>query len=130
NPPGVSSKTRRQMLDGLAKLNAFQLEQLGDPEINTRIAQYEMAYRMQFSIPELTDISDETEATLNLYGPDVHKKGTFAANCLLARRLAERNVRFIQIYLRGWDQHGNLLGDIALQCKDVDHGMAGLIKDL
>ncbi|MFN0198801.1 MAG: DUF1501 domain-containing protein [Planctomycetaceae bacterium] len=130
NPPGVSDKTRRQMLDGLAKLNSLKLEQLGDPEINTRIAQYEMAYRMQFSIPELTDIADETQSTLDLYGPDVHKKGTFSANCLLARRLAERNVRFIQIYLRGWDQHGNLPGDIALQCKDVDHGMAGLIKDL
>ncbi|MGD9855653.1 MAG: DUF1501 domain-containing protein [Planctomycetaceae bacterium] len=130
NPPGVQGATRREMLDGLAALNARQYELVGDPEINTRIQQYEMAFRMQTSVPELVDFSNESRATLDLYGPEVTIPGTFASNCLLARRLVERNVRFVQIYLREWDHHGNLPGDLALQCRDVDHGAAGLIADL
>ena len=118
------------MLDTLAKLNEEQFAAVGDPEINARIAQYEMAYKMQTSVPELTDISDETQATLDMYGPDVHKPGTFAANCLLARRLAERNVRFVQVFIRGWDQHGNLPSDIRSQCGDIDQGSAALLNDL
>ncbi len=111
-------------------MNAKQYQAFGDPEINTRIAQYEMAYRMQTSVPELTDISKETEATLEMYGPDVKKPGTFAYNCLLARRMAERGVRFIQLYHRGWDQHGNLPKRIREQCKDTDQPSAALVKDL
>lgn len=130
NPPGVSSSTRRDMLDSLALLNQQRLDQTGDPEIATRITQYEMAYRMQSSVPDLTDISGETKETLDLYGPEVSTPGTFAANCLLARRLAERNVRFVQIYIRGWDQHGSLPKDLASQCHDVDQGCAALVKDL
>jgi len=130
NPPGVAPHTRRNMLDALAELNRKQYAQIGDPEINTRIAQYEMAYRMQTSVPELTDISDESQHTLDLYGPDVQKPGTFAANCLLARRLAERNVRFIQVFIRGWDQHGNLPRDLPLMCGDVDQPAAALVADL
>ena len=116
DPPGITRTTRRQMLDAAAKLNAMQHDAFGDPEIETRIAQYEMAYRMQSSVPDLTDLSKEPESVFELYGPESRKPGTFAANCLLARRLAERNVRFIQLYHRGWDQHGNLPRDIALQC--------------
>ena len=130
NPPGVTRGTRRQMLDGLAKLNRMQYQAVGDPEINARIAQYEMAYRMQASVPELTDISGEPKSVLDMYGPDVNTPGTFAANCLLARRLAERDVRFIQVFIRGWDQHGNLPSDIRLMCRDVDQPCAALIKDL
>jgi hypothetical protein len=130
NPDGVSNETRREMLDGLNALNQKQFELIGDPEINTRIAQYEMAYRMQFSVPELTDVSGETQSTLAMYGPEVTTPGTFASSCLLARRLAERDVRFVQIFIRGWDQHGNLPNDITNQCRDIDHGTAGLIKDL
>lgn len=130
NPPGVSRERRRMMLDGLAKLNQESYARLQDPEIETRIAQYEMAYRMQASVPELTDLSDEPQHVLDLYGPDVRKPGTFAANCLLARRLAERNVRFIQVFIRGWDQHGDLPRDLRLQCRDVDQPTAGLLKDL
>ncbi len=130
NPPGVDGGTRRRMLDSLAELNAKRLQVTGDPEIDARIAQYEMAYRMQTSVPELTDISDEPEHILEMYGEDVHTPGTFASNCLLARRLAERDVRFVQVFIRGWDQHGNLPGDIKAQCKDVDQGSAALIKDL
>ncbi|MEQ8785416.1 MAG: DUF1501 domain-containing protein [Pirellulaceae bacterium] len=130
NPDGVSEKTRRTMLDALASLNKKQFDEIGDPEINTRIAQYEMAYRMQSSVPELTDISDEPQHVLDMYGPDVTKPGTFAASCLLARRMAERDVRFVQVFIRGWDQHGNLPGDIRLQCGDVDQPQAALIKDL
>src|SRR5690606_28577282 len=112
NPPGVDGATRRRMLDALGKLNQKHLEAVGDPEINTRIAQYEMAYRMQTSVPDLTNWSDEPKHILDMYGPDVHTPGTMAANCLLARRLAERNVRFIQIFQRGWDHHGNLPTDM------------------
>ena len=130
NPPGVGSDLRRRMLNGLKTLNEKQFDVVGDPEIETRIAQYEMAYRMQTSVPELTDLSNEPESILKMYGPDVHKPGTFAANCLLARRMAERNVPFVQVFIRGWDQHGSLPTDIRYQCKDVDQGTAALIKDL
>jgi hypothetical protein len=130
NPAGVSDATRRTMLDSLAKLNQKQFEETGDPEINARIAQYEMAYRMQTSVPELTDISSEPQHVLDMYGPDVTKPGTFAASCLLARRLAERDVRFVQVFIRGWDQHGNLPSDIRLQCGDVDQPQAALVRDL
>ncbi|MBL7647610.1 MAG: DUF1501 domain-containing protein [Candidatus Hydrogenedentes bacterium] len=130
NPPGVSDAARRRMLDTVSALNQSQLEEFADPEINARIAQYEMAYRMQFSVPELTDISGESPSVLESYGPDVHKRGTYAANCLLARRMAERGVRFIQLYHRGWDQHGSLPTDLALQCGDVDQPTAALIQDL
>jgi hypothetical protein len=118
------------MLDGIARLNEKQYQNFADPEINTRIAQYEMSFRMQASVPELTDISKETDKTLDLYGPDVRKPGTFAYNCLLARRMAERGVRFIQLYHRGWDQHGNLPRRIREQCKDTDQPSAALVKDL
>ncbi len=130
NPPGVDSASRRRMLDALAELNHKQLAEVGDPEINTRIAQYEMAYRMQTSVPELTDMSNEPKHVLDMYGPDVHIPGTVASNCLLARRLAERNVRFIQIFQRGWDHHGNLPTDMRLQCRDIDQPCAALVKDL
>jgi Protein of unknown function (DUF1501) len=130
NPPGVDSAGRRRMLDGVARLNHLAAQAFGDPEINTRISQYEMAYRMQTSVPELMDLSGEPEATFELYGPDSRKPGTFAANCLLARRLAERGVRFVQLFHRGWDQHGNLPKQIRGQCKDTDQPSAALIKDL
>ncbi|MSU34877.1 MAG: DUF1501 domain-containing protein [Pedosphaera sp.] len=130
NPAGVSATNRRRVLDGISELNAKQYEAYGDPEIASRIAQYEMAFRMQTSVPNLTDISGESEATLDLYGPDVRKPGTFASNCLLARRMAERGVRFIQLYHRGWDQHGGLPRRIREQCKDTDQPSAALVKDL
>jgi len=130
NPPGISAEARRRMLDGLARLNAKRYETFSDPEINTRIAQYEMAYRMQTSVPELTDISKEPEKVLEMYGPEVKKPGTFAYNCLLARRMAERGVRFVQLYHRGWDQHGNLPRRIKEQCEDTDQPSAALVKDL
>src|SRR6185295_1133258 len=115
------------MLDGLAKLNQATLERSGDPEIQTRIAQYEMAFRMQTSIPELTDISGEPKSVLDLYGPEVTQPGTFAASALLARRLVERGVRVVQIQHRGWDQHNNLPRDIRSQCSDTDQPTAGLL---
>jgi uncharacterized protein (DUF1501 family) len=118
------------MLDGLQKLNKMAAEAYGDPEIDTRISQYEMAYRMQTSVPELMDLSKEPASTFELYGPDARKPGTYAANCLLARRLAERNVRFVQLYHRGWDQHNDLPRDLTLQCKGVDQASAGLVQDL
>lgn len=130
NPPGVSPEIRRRVLDGLARLNEKEFAEYNDPEITSRIAQYEMAYRMQTSVPDLTDLSKESEATLELYGPDVRKPGTFAYNCLLARRMAERGVRFVQLYHRGWDQHGNLPNRIREQCHDTDQPSAALIKDL
>ena len=130
NPPGINPETRRRMLDGLAKLNAKQHETYQDPEINTRIAQYEMAFRMQTSVPELVDVSKESQTVLDSYGPDVKKPGSFANNCLLARRMAERGVRFIQLYHRGWDQHGNLPKRIREQCKDTDQPSAALVQDL
>ncbi len=130
NPPGINAEARRRMLDGLARLNAERYQAFGDPEISTRIAQYEMAYRMQTSVPELTDVSQEPESVLDLYGPDVKLPGTFAHNCLLARRMAERGVRFVQLYHRGWDQHDNLPRRIREQCRDTDQPAAALIKDL
>jgi len=130
NPPGVTQASRRRMLDGLAQLNQIQSDEALDPEIAGRIAQYEMAYRMQTSVPELTDISDEPAHVLELYGEDVRKPGTFAFNCLMARRMAERGVRFVQLYHRGWDQHDNLPRDIAYQAKDTDQPSAGLVTDL
>jgi len=130
NPPGIDSATRRRMLDGISQLNAMQYTDYQDPEINTRIAQYEMAYRMQTSVPDLTDIASEPESTFDLYGEDARKPGTYAYNCLIARRLAERGVSFIELFHRDWDNHGNLPKDLALNCKDTDQATAGLIKDL
>ncbi len=130
NPPGVDGQVRRRFLDDLAKLNQKNAEEFGDPEILSRVAQYEMAYRMQSSMPELTDLSSESEKTFERYGPDSRKPGTYAANCILARRLAERGVRFIQLFHRGWDQHGNCPRQIANQCRDTDQPTAALITDL
>jgi len=130
NPPGVDPSRRRRMLDALRSLNEDRHELVGDPQIAERIAQYEMAFRMQTSVPELTDLKDEPEHVLELYGPDVRRPGTFASNCLLARRLAERDVRFVQIYIRGWDHHDNLPRDLPLQCRDVDRASAALVLDL
>jgi hypothetical protein len=130
NPAGVDAATRRRMLDALAGLNQKQLDQIADPETQARIAQYEMAFRMQSSVPELMDLSREPKHVLDMYGPDVHKPGTFAASCLLARRLTERDVRFVQIFHRGWDQHFNIAGDLPNQCRDVDQPCYALIRDL
>ena len=130
DPPGIDRPMRRRMLDDLAALNDLKLRDQGDPEIRTRIAQYEMAFRMQASVPGLIDVSQEPKSILDLYGPDCLKTGTFAANCLLARRLAERGVRFIQLFHRGWDQHTNLPRDIRRQCRDTDQATAALVLDL
>ena len=130
DPPGIDRSMRRRMLDELAALNELKLREEGDPEIRTRIAQYEMAFRMQASVPGLIDVSQEPKSILDLYGPDCRKAGTFAANCLLARRLAERGVRFIQLFHRGWDQHTNLPRDIRRQCRDTDQPTAALVQDL
>jgi uncharacterized protein DUF1501 len=130
DPPGVNKTTRRQMLDAVAKLDQLKHDEYGDPEIETRIAQYEMAYRMQTSVPELMDLSKESDQVFEMYGPESRKPGSYAANCLLARRLAERDVRFIQLYHRGWDQHNDLPRDLALQCKGTDQPTAALIQDL
>ena len=130
NPQGIDDGARRRFVEDLGKVNQLSLEEFGDPEIATRIAQYEMAYRMQSSVPDLTDLSKEPERVFELYGPDARKPGTFAANCLLARRLAERGVRFIQLYHRGWDQHVKLPKNIALQCHDTDQPSAALVMDL
>lgn len=130
NPPGIDRSTRRKILDAIRKLNQLTAEEYGDPEVEARISQYEMAYRMQTSVPALMDLSNEPEHTFDLYGSDSRKPGTYAANCLLARRLAERGVRFIQLYHRGWDQHNDLPRDISLQCKGVDQASAALIQDL
>ncbi len=130
NPPGQDAATRRRVLDDLAELNRLKLDEYRDPEIATRISQYELAYRMQTSVPELTDVSSEPEHIFDLYGPDARKPGTFAANCLLARRLAERGVRFIQLFHRGWDQHLNLPKAIRGQVRDTDQPSAALILDL
>ncbi len=130
NPDGVSSIGRRKMLDRLAEMSAGQFENLGDPEITARVAQYEMAYRMQTSVPSVMDLSREPASTYELYGEEARQGGTFAANCLLARRLAERDVRFIQLYHPGWDQHGSLPKMIRRQCADVDRGCYALITDL
>ncbi|HYR58096.1 MAG TPA: DUF1501 domain-containing protein, partial [Chthoniobacteraceae bacterium] len=130
DPAGVDRETRRKMLDSVAKLNEINRDAYGDPEIATRIAQYEMAYRMQTSVPELMDLSKEPESTFEMYGPDSRKPGRYAANCLLARRLAERNVRFVQLYHRGWDQHNQLADHLPKQCRDVDQSSAALVLDL
>lgn len=130
NPKGVSKKTRRLMLDRLARLNQLKSIEVGDPEIETRIAQYELAYRMQMSIPDLLDLSDEPQHVLDMYGKNVTKPGTYAFNCLIARRLAERGVRFVQTFHQGWDHHNNLPGAMRGQCRDTDQPSAALIKDL
>ncbi|MDO8541284.1 MAG: DUF1501 domain-containing protein [Opitutaceae bacterium] len=130
NPPGIDGPMRRDQLDAIGELNRAQHARQLDPEIETRIAQYEMAYRMQASVPDLTDLRGENEATFAAYGAQARVPGTFAANCLLARRLAERDVRFIQLYHRGWDQHYNLPSDLRLQAEDVDQPCAALIRDL
>jgi hypothetical protein len=130
NPPGVSSDVRRKTLDGLKKLNELQHQQVGDPETLTRIQQYEMAYRMQTSVPELTDLSKEDQKTLDLYGPQVKKPGTFANTALMCRRMVERGVRFIQVYHNNWDTHANVAGRLPDQCGDVDQPCYGLIQDL
>ncbi len=130
NPPGVTSQDRRAMLDTLNQLNQQRFAELGDPEIQTRIAQYEMAFRMQQSVPELIDWQSESAETLALYGDEVKTPGSFAASALLARRMVERGVRVVQILHRGWDQHGNIAGDLPAQCKDVDQPTAGLLQDL
>jgi hypothetical protein len=130
NPDGMSREVRRGMLDHLAQLNELRLRELGDPEIATRIAQYEMAYRMQASVPELTDLSTEPQHILDLYGPDVTRQGSFAYNCLIARRLAERGVRFVQLMHAGWDHHRNLSTQFKIQCTDTDQPSAALVQDL
>jgi uncharacterized protein (DUF1501 family) len=130
NPPGVDRSQRRALLDDLAQLNELRAAELGDPETLTRINAYEMAYRMQMSVPELTDISRESAATLEAYGPEVRKPGSYAANCLLARRLLERDVRFVQLFHRGWDQHIAIARQLPNQCHDIDQSTAALIKDL
>jgi uncharacterized protein (DUF1501 family) len=130
NPDGVPPQMRRRMLDALGELNQRQSEQLGDPETRVRIAQYEMAFRMQSSVPDLTDISKEPESTFKLYGEDARKGGTFANCCLMARRMMERDVRFVQVYHRGWDVHGDLPEVLPSQCRDVDQGSWALVQDL
>lgn len=130
DPQGVDRSSRRDMLDDLAALNRLEFKLAGDPEINTRISQYELAFRMQTSVPELTDISKEPSSVLEMYGPDVKHPGTYAYNCLLARRLSERGVRFVQLFHMGWDQHGNLPTQIKGQCQDTDQPSAALVKDL
>jgi hypothetical protein len=130
NPNGMSAATRRQTLDDINALNQHRFGNVGDPEIQSRIAQYEMAFRMQTSVPELTDFSKEPKHILDSYGPDVKRPGSYAANCLLARRLAERDVRFVQLFHMGWDQHGNLPKAIKGQCHDTDQPTTALIKDL
>ncbi|MEZ5965964.1 MAG: DUF1501 domain-containing protein [Planctomycetota bacterium] len=130
DPQGVTRRDRRRLLDAVAELNELEYERSLDPEVRTRILQGEMAFRMQMSVPELVDFSSEDESTLALYGPDVRKPGSFAANCLLARRLAERGVRFIQLYINGWDAHGNLPREHPVQCQLTDQASAALVLDL
>jgi hypothetical protein len=130
DPPGVDRATRRATLDRLSSLNGIHHQNLGDPEIETRVSQYEMAFRMQSSVPDLLNVKSESKETLDLYGPDVTRPGSYAANCLLARRLAERDVRFIQLFHMGWDHHGNLPGALRGQCKDTDQATTALLIDL
>ena len=130
NPEGVSPEVRRRMLDALGQLNGYQAAQHLDPEIEARVAQAEMAFRMQSSVPEVTDLSGEPESTFALYGPDSRIPGTYAANCLLARRLIERDVRFVQLFHQGWDQHGDVVGGISRQCGQTDQASAALVTDL
>ena len=130
NPPGISDQVRRAMLDRLGAVNRQHFDKYGDPETETRINQYELAYRMQQSVPELTDVSGESEYTYELYGKEARQPGTFAANCLLARRLAERGVRYIQLFHPGWDHHGDLDSKLKAYCKATDQASAGLVTDL
>ncbi|MEM1067380.1 MAG: DUF1501 domain-containing protein [Planctomycetota bacterium] len=130
DPSGVSRPLRRTMLDSLNRLNELKHQQAGDPEIQTRIAQYELAFRMQMSVPDLLDFSDEPQHVLDQYGPDVKKQGKYAFNCLIARRLAERGVRFIQLFHQGWDQHNNIPGQLPKQCRDTDQATGALLQDL
>ena len=130
DPPGMSQRSRRDFLDDLTKLNQFGFEEKGDPEIAARMAQYELAFKMQSAMPELADLTGEPERTFERYGPDSRRPGTFAANCLLARRLAERGVRFIQLFHRGWDQHRKCPSHLTNQCRDTDQASAALILDL
>ncbi len=130
NPEGISRETRRELLDDVARLNELKLQEFGDPEIATRVAQYEMAFKMQASVPELADISREPQAVLDLYGPQVREPGTFAHNCLIARRLVERGVRCVQLMHAGWDQHSSLTTELYTQCRDTDQPSAGLVQDL
>ena len=130
NPPGVDAQTRRRMLDDLGALNQLKLQEFHDPEIATRIAQYELAYRMQSSVPELTNLKDEPAHVFEMYGRESHVPGTYAANCLMARRLCERGVRFVQLFHRGWDQHVHLPKQITGQCSDTDQASAALVTDL
>jgi uncharacterized protein (DUF1501 family) len=130
NPPGLSREARRRQLDALSKLNGEQFDAFGDPETQARIAQYEMAYRMQTAVPDLFDVTKEPESTFDLYGPESKKPGTFARNVILGRRMLENGVRFVQLFHRGWDQHGSLPSKLRGQCKDIDQPAAALIKDL
>ena len=130
NPKGMNRAMRRRLLDGIAKLNDLKHEETHDPEISTRIAQYEMAYRMQSSVPELTDFSDEPTSILDMYGPQVKEQGTFAYNCLMARRLIERGTRFVQVMHAGWDQHNSITTELYTQCRDTDQPSAALVRDL
>jgi hypothetical protein len=130
NPPGIRRPSQRQSLDTLARMNRLKSAQAGDPEIEARIQQYEMAFQMQASVPELTDLEDEPQSTFQLYGEDAKRRGSYAANCLTARRMAERGVRFIQLYHVGWDHHQNIPRDLPLMCGDVDRASAALIHDL
>jgi len=130
NPEGYDNHDRREMLDQLKKLNKFQKDAYNDPEVDNRIAQYEMAYRMQTSVPEVTDMSDEPDSVFEMYGKDSRDPGTYAANCLMARRLLEKDVRFVQLYHQGWDQHNNINGGLKNQCKNTDQATAALVKDL
>jgi hypothetical protein len=130
NPAGLDRETRRRMLDDLSRLNSLRQEETNDPEVGTRIASYEMAYRMQASVPELTDLSREPRSIVEMYGPEARQPGTFAFNCLLARRLVERGVRFVQLFHRGWDHHVNLPKAITGQCRDTDQPSAALVRDL
>lgn len=130
DPEGMSKMDRRRMLDKIAALNQINYESFGDPEISAKIQQYEMAYRMQTAVPEVTDVSKEPDSIVKLYGPECLVSGTYAANCLLARKLSENGVRFVQLYHQGWDQHGNLPNEMAMQAKDTDQASAALITDL
>ncbi len=130
NPAGVSREVRRGLLNDLARLNELQYEEFNDPEISTRIAQFEMAYKMQASVPDLTDLSKEPQSVLDLYGPQVKERGTFANNCLMARQLSERGVRFVQLMHAGWDQHNSLTTELYTQCRDTDQPAAALVQDL
>ena len=130
NPDGMSAPMRRGLLDDIARMNEIKLRDVGDPEISTRLTQYEMAFRMQTSVPELADLSKEPVEILEMYGPQVREPGTFAHNCLMARRMAERGVRFVQVMHAGWDQHGSITTELYTQCKDTDQPSAALVKDL